>query len=160
MIPLEENRYEASNKALTKFLSSKKGKDFMTNYVKEQADLKKKKNAVLLALKKHFAENDTNFATHIKRVVKENRAKIKLCNEKDFGYERNAQGELCEINPTTQFHVLWNYFEKYGKDTYAKAKDKTFLAECYTIGDYTMQLFQGQGCFWRIYRKGRRYFQI
>ena len=131
----------------------------MKEYFKEEAEKEKLRNKELRDLKKQFKE-DGIFEKHIKSVVKENKAKIDFCNKNNNGYERNEDGELCEINPTKSFGLLWAYFKKNGNSTYRQAKDKTFLSESYTIGEYTINLYQGQGCFWRIYKNGRRYFQI
>jgi hypothetical protein len=154
---------DEASKAIRKALNSKKGKSFLENYFKEEAERKKKQESVLADLKKHFESEEGAFEKYVKYTIKENRAKIKKCiKDNGVAYEKNEKGDFCEISPTDKFYILWRYFQKYGEDTYAKAKDKTFLAESYTIGEfnYTIRLFQGQGCFWIVYKNGRRYFTI
>ena len=153
-----------SSDAIDKILSTEKGKKWVKDYVNSLQEVRNTRNKAIRALKKQL-KTDLDLNTHIDAVVAENQAKIVYCDIHNHGYELITEGEhkgaLCEINPTDSFMLLFGYFRKYGKKSMKQFQDEyDFLSESYTINEYTMNCYQGQGCFYRIYKDGKAWFQI
>ena len=70
------------------------------------------------------------FDSHVQLVIKEMQDKIDYCNKHHNGYEL-IDGELCFMNGTENFSVLFGYFEKYGK---LGRMDEDFYEQHLTIG--------------------------
>lgn len=75
--------------------------------------------------------------------------------EEDFEedqYKRN----FCQTTSNI-FSCLFEYVRK--KGIQSEEINEDFLSEQYTFMDYTFKLYQGQGCFWRIFKENRQIFQ-
>lgn len=144
-------------KRLEEILNSEEGKKQMEEFAESLRLEKEELNRKLLKMHLHFVDgkmdNIDNFSKHIEQVVKENRAKIKFCEENYGGYELieegEHKGEYCEITPTESMDLLFEYFRKHGKDV-ADEIEEMFLSEKYDLDGYSMELYQGQGCFLRL----------
>lgn len=144
-------------KKLKELLDSEEGKQQIEKFFEEEKAKKEELNRKLIKMHLHFVDgkmdNIDNFSKHIEEVVKENRAKIKFCEENYGGYELieegEHKGERCEITPTESMYLLFEYFRKHGKDV-ADEIEEMFLSEKYDLDGYSMELYQGQGCSIRL----------
>ena len=57
------------------------------------------------------------------------------------------------------FGAVIDYFENNSRIIKVGEQDEMFLAKAFKWKKYTFKLYQGQGCFWRILRKGEQIFQ-
>lgn len=154
-------------KNLKDFLDSEEGKQQIEKFFEEEKAKKDELNRKLIKMHLHFVDgkmdNIDNFSKHIEEVVKENLAKIKFCEENYGGYELieegEHKGERCEITPTESMDLLFEYFRKHGKDV-ADEIEKMFLSEKYDLDGYSMELYQGQGCFLRLLKGEELLIQI
>lgn len=69
----------------------------------------------------------------------------------DMWYDRGV------LTSSNLFGAVIDYFENNSK--ILKIDQEDFLAQVFKWGKYTFKLYQGQGCFWRIYRKNEQIFQ-
>lgn len=148
----------ASESKMIKWLKSKKGKSAIDKLAKEIAEREKKLDYSLRSLKRKFNASNPSMKDFITQVVKENIEKIEYCNKHSNGYEivkeGKYKGEYCDITPTESFDLLFEYFRRNGSDSFSKF-NQNFLSESYEIDAYYLNLYQGQGCFYRLY-KGKK----
>jgi hypothetical protein len=155
-------------KRLEEFLNSEEGKRSLEKYAENEKKKQDELNRTLLKMHLHFFDGEMdkvdNFSSYIEKVVKENFEKIDYCNKNHNGYELITEGEhegqLCEINPTESFDLLYEYFKKYGRETDISNSEEHFLSEEYELKDYIIQVHQGQGVFFRLFKNKELLLQI
>jgi len=145
-----------SLKAMYDFIESDEGKKAMEEFVIE---LNRKHEKLELQLESlhynltYFNDYKTGLKNLVNKIIAENEAKIEYCDKHHNGYELITEGQykgnLCEINPTPSFYLLFEYFQKYGKDV-GEFFYEDFLSEVYELEDYVIKLYQGQGAFFRL----------
>ncbi len=148
---------ETSFKKLDEYLSSEEGQNDLKEYADNLKKEQEKLDSVLIKMNELFSSTPSAFDSYINETVRENEAKRKYCDEHSNGYELITEGkykgEHSEVSPTKSFYDLFEYFRKFGPAYLGDDKDdEMFLSESYIIGEYYMEIHQGQGCIYRLYK--------
>ena len=138
------------------------GKRSLDEWFRELQSKDAKRDLKIRLLEKKFSKNNPTISSHIQNVVLENLNKIKYCEEHTKGYELTENGEYCEISPTDSFDLLFSFFQKNGKSM--KTNNTMFLSDRYLIENegnkFIFELYQGQGCFFRLFKDNELLIQI